>query len=216
MEEELLVVERLDQGVVRLWLNRPDQRNALSSELRRMISQNMDELSVDDSVKAILLMAKGPVFCAGFDLKELAGGHSDTIFAEARAYHNSVYTCSKPLLVAIDGPAYAGGMDLTAMCDIRLGTETAVFAQPQVKLGVPAAFDLVKTVLPETLARDLCLSGRKMGAKEALECGYLSELVPSASLESRAIEKATELALAGAAITVKLTIVNSQPSLFRD
>lgn len=214
-DEEVLLIEKLDGGIVRLTLNRPDQRNALSSDLRKALADTMEDISADDTLKAVMLMARGPVFCAGFDLKELAEGHTETVFAEARIYHHRIYHCSKPLLAVIDGPAYAGGMDLAALCDIRIGSDQAVFAQPQVKMGVPAAFDLMKTVLPEGLARDICLSGRKMDAREALQAGFLTErLADTSQLESRAMEKVLELAGAGAGLAMKKTILKAQPALF--
>jgi enoyl-CoA hydratase/carnithine racemase len=66
-------------------------------------------------------------------------------FAQAVGYHRKVYTFPKPLLAAVNGPALAGGMDLAVMGDVRIAAETATFGQPQVRLGIPAAYDLLRT-----------------------------------------------------------------------
>lgn len=217
MSNEVLLVERLegtDEGIVKLTLNRPDQRNALSSALRSELGNRMDELSADDSVKAIVLTGAGVAFCGGFDLKELSEGHTEEIFAEARIYHHKIYNCSKPLIAAVNGAAYAGGMDLAAMCDLRLVAKEAAFAQPQVKMGVPAAFDLMKTLLPESLAREICLTGRKLEPEEALRSGFVNKVVPLAKLMEEAMSMAREIAGATASKAMKASFVTAQPDLF--
>ncbi|MDH5737710.1 MAG: enoyl-CoA hydratase/isomerase family protein [Gammaproteobacteria bacterium] len=214
MSTPVLLIDNPEENIVRLILNRPDQKNALSASLRGAISQAMRTASEDDSVKAVLLQSTGDVFCAGFDLKELSEGHTEQIFAEARVYHHSVYTCSKPVVAVIQGPAYAGGMDLAAMCDIRVGSSGAVFAQPQVKMGVPASFELMKTLLPEALARELCLTGRKLNAEEALEKGFLNRIVADSELHEVALQTVRELATVPAGINMKAVIVRNQPLLF--
>lgn len=214
MGYDFLLEEKPAEGVVRITLNRPDQRNALSSALRSEIADCMDRLSEDQSVKAVIITGAGSAFCGGFDLKELAGGHTEEIFTQARIYHRKVYTCTKPLIAAVNGPAFAGGMDLAAMCDVRVAAEEAVFAQPQVQMGVPAAFDLIKTLLPESLAREICLTGRKLGVEDALKFGFVSKVVPLAGLPDEALVLAQQMAGAPASGAMKAAFVSLQPDLF--
>lgn len=196
-----------------LRLNRPAQRNALSRALRHALMANLDDLAANAEIKAVVITGAGESFCAGFDLKELAAGDAAEIFGEAQGYHRRVHTFPKPLLAAVNGAALAGGMDLATMCDLRIAVSGARFGQPQVKLGVPAAFDLTRSQLPEPVARRLCLTGDQITAEEALACGYVAAIYADAkALEAGAMDWAGRLAEAGSA--AKAQILASQPKLF--
>jgi enoyl-CoA hydratase/carnithine racemase len=196
-----------------LRLDRPDQRNALSKALRDGLVASLDRLATDEAIRAVVITGNGETFCAGFDLKELAAGDAGKIFADAQGYHRVVHTFPKPLLAAVNGPALAGGMDLATMCDLRLAVSSARFGQPQVRLGVPAAFELTRSQMPETMARRLCLTGDVIDAEDAFACGYVSALYADAkALEAGAMEWAGRLAEAGGAM--KAQILASQPRLF--
>jgi len=195
-------------------LNRPEKRNALSTALRREIVECLTELASHEKVKVVLLTGAGPSFCAGFDMSEFAGGDTERIFAQARGYHRAVYTFPKPLIAAVNGPALAGGMDLAAMCDLRLAAEAATFGQPQVRMGLPAAYDLIRTVLPEPVARDLCLTGRRMAAEEALRVGFVSAVVSQDRLMEEALSMAMLIAENRASIPSKGQFLKGQPPLF--
>lgn len=208
--EYLLVKEQ--EGVAVITLNRPDKRNALSTALRREIVASLEEMDKKDGIVSVVLTGAGPVFCAGFDLSEFQTGNMDEIFAQANVYHHSVYNFKKPIIAAVNGPALAGGMDLAIMCDFRIAVASAQFGQPQVKMGVPAAFDLIKTVLPEGVAREICLTGRRMPADEALRLGLINRIVPDDRLIEDAVEMARETANSGALI--KDVIIKLQPELF--
>jgi len=201
-------------GVVVLTLNRPQQRNALSSALRDDIVQALAEAAADAAVGAVVLTGAGDAFCAGFDLRELAQGDARKLFAQARAYHQAVYTFPKPLLAAVNGPALAGGMDLALMCDMRVGTPTATLGQPQVKAGVPAAHALVRAVLGESAARWLCLTGERLDAPRALALGAFAEVVDAHALLTIAVTRATAMAASPAARAMKAAMVGQQAPLF--
>lgn len=211
---QVLNVESLDEGVRLVTLNRPDQRNALSRQLREDIANCLTEMAGDESVRAVVLTGAGKVFCAGFDLKELAEGDASHTFAEAQAYHHKVFTFAKPLIAAVNGKAFAGGMDLATMCDVRIASTETEFAQPQVRFGVPAAYDLIRTVLPEAIARDLCLSGRPLTASDAVRCGYVSQVVENDEVVPTAVAFAQEIAKSAAAQAMKASFVSEQPKLF--
>ncbi len=213
MGYELLLCER-KEAVAIITLNRPEKRNALSSALREEIVRCLDELGADDAVKAVVLTGAGPSFCAGFDLGELASGDMDRIFTEARGYHRAVYTFPKPLIAAVNGPALAGGMDLAIMCDMRIASEGASFGQPQVRMGVAAAYDLIRTVLPEAVARELCLTGRRMDAQEALRLGFVNAVVSPDRLMEEAVGMAKSIAENRASPSTKLQFLKEQPPLF--
>ena len=195
MTSDLLTVHRRDEGVVLLTLNRPDQRNALNSALRQALIDTLSELAADDGVKAVVLTGAGTTFCAGFDLKELFGAEDQAaVFANADAYHAAVHTFAKPLVAAVEGNAVAGGMDLALMCDLRVGSETVRFGQPQVKMGVPASYDLMVSVMGAPAARDLCLTGRIVEAEEAASMGLLQRRCAGGTAVAMALELASEIA----------------------
>jgi enoyl-CoA hydratase len=105
-------------------------------------------------------------------------------------------------------------MDLALMCDLRVAASDAKFGQPQVKMGIPAASDLVATVVSGPAARDLCLTGRIVGAAEAVDLGLVDRLVePGASLAA-AVELAREIAASAGAAAMKRAFVEAQPDLF--
>jgi enoyl-CoA hydratase len=210
-----LVCDKDANGVALLTLNRPGSRNALSGQLRADIVDCLAGLEADDGVSAVVVIGSGEVFCAGFDLKELGEGDAHAIFAEAQIYHRKVHTFRKPLIAAVNGPAFAGGMDLALMCDIRLGCDATQFGQPQVRMGIPAAFDLVRSVVDEGTARYLCLTGSRMSAGDALTRGLLSRLFTDrAELQTEALACAATIAQSNAGAAMKSRFIEAQPGLF--
>lgn len=202
------------EAVAILTLNRPEKRNALSNALREEIVHCMEELEKKDEVKVAVLTGAGSSFCAGFDLKEFETGDIKTILTNAVAYHRKVYTFSKPLVAAINGPALAGGMDLAVMCDIRIASKRATFGQPQVSMGISALYSLIRTVIPETVTRELCLTGRQMNTKEALNLGLVNKVVSGEKLMDEAIMIAQLVAGNKASLTTKEQFLKEQPKLF--
>ena len=215
MTEGPLRTEVKGDGVVLLTLDRPDRRNALNAELRGLLADTLARLATDESCRAVVLAGNGPTFCAGFDLDEIRAAVSlETLFAEADAYHHAVHSFPKPIIAAIHGPAVAGGMDLALMCDLRIAGVEATFGQPQVKAGIPAAFDLVASVVAEPVARDICLTGRLFGATEALSMGMVNHLAEGDDLIEAALALATEIASSPASAAAKAQFLASQPQLF--
>ncbi|MBT3425612.1 MAG: enoyl-CoA hydratase/isomerase family protein [Gammaproteobacteria bacterium] len=215
MNESLLMIERPLEGVAQLILNRPESKNALSKALRTALVTQLTALAADDSVEAVILAGVGEVFCAGFDLKELSEGDTKAIFAEAANYHRVVHRFSKPLIAAIDGPAIAGGMDLALMCDIRFGTEQASFGQPQVRFGIPAAYDLIVSVCDEATARYLCLTGNLIDSNTAMARSILSECFSDRTrMQKEALDCAAMISKSKSGRASKAAFLARQPRLF--
>ena len=213
MDYQFMKCEEED-AVAIITLNRPEKRNALSIALREELVRCLEELEKKEEVKVVVLTGAGPSFCAGFDLKEFAEGNMEKILTDAVTYHRKVYTFSKPLIAAVNGPALAGGMDLAVMCDIRIASKEAFFGQPQVRMGISAAYDLIRTVIPETVARELCLTGRQMDAQEALSLGLISSTVPGEKLMEEALGAAKVVAGNKASLATKKQFLKEQPKLF--
>jgi enoyl-CoA hydratase len=215
MTDSLLNLDEAN-GIAVLTINRPDKRNALSRALRDEIVHRLDELEKSDTVRVAILTGAGKAFCAGFDRTELAGGKMGEVFADAIAYHRCVYTFTKPLIAAVNGPALGGGCDLAAMCDFRLAATTATFGQPQVRFGAPAIYDLMRAVVGTGTAREMCLTGRSYDAREALAIGLVNRVLEPPELLDAARAAAREIASLpeGMAETAKQSFLAQQSRLF--
>jgi enoyl-CoA hydratase/carnithine racemase len=180
-----------DDGIATLTLARAERRNALSIKLRDEISDQLDGWATDPAVRAVVLTGQGSTFCAGFDLDEFAQADLATRIKESsHRYHLAVWQFPKPLLAAINGPAVAGGMDLCVLCDFRIASADAVFGHPEIKFGAPPLFTPLQWIVGVGLARDLCLTGRRIDAHEALRIGLVNRLSES----GRALDDALAMA----------------------
>lgn len=195
MKNDLLEVER-DGNIAVLRINRADKRNALNTPLREAIDAGLEGLEADDNVSAAVLLSKGPVFCAGFDTSEFAGGPDAMrkVFQSANTYHRRVADFSKPFVVGVQGPAMGGGFDLAVLCDIRIATPAATFAHPEVKFGAPVLFGPLREIIGGGLARDLALTGRTIDAQEAHRIGLVSQVVEPEALEETCVKTARTIA----------------------
>ena len=186
-----IVVERSDEGVVRVTLNRPDARNALSRAVNLELRRIASELSADRSVRAIVLTGSGDAaFCAGADLKERRGvpaaeagpfidAISGAIDAWARIPHVTIG--------ALNGSAYGGGLELALACDLRVIVEGAELGLTEVRLGImPGAGGTQR--LPRQVgvaaAKELILLGRRISAARAKELGLVLDVVPADRLRA--------------------------------
>ena len=180
-----------DDGVATLTLARPERRNALSIKLRNEISDQLDSWASDPAIRAVVLTGTGSTFCAGFDLDEFAQADlASSIRDSSRNYHLAVWHFPKPLVAAINGPAVAGGLDLCVLCDFRIASSEAIFGHPEIKFGAPPLFTPLQWIVGMGIARDLCLTGRRIDAYEAMRIG----LVNNISEPDRVLDEALAMA----------------------
>jgi enoyl-CoA hydratase/carnithine racemase len=180
-----------DDGIATLTLTRPQRRNALSIKLRNEITEQLGTWATDAAVRAVVLTGTGSTFCAGFDLDEFAQADlAPSIKDSSHRYHLAVWQFPKPLLAAVNGPAVAGGMDLCVLCDFRIASANATFGHPEIKFGAPPLFTPLQWIVGMGLARDLCLTGRRIDANEAMRIG----LVNSISEPTRLLDDALAMA----------------------
>jgi enoyl-CoA hydratase len=182
-------------GVALLTLNRPDKRNALSIELRELLISVLAALEADDDVRCAVLTGAGTVFCSGMDRDEFGGdrAHRERLVDASIGAFTAVGTFAKPLIAALNGPAVAGGFALALLCDLRLAAPEAQVGFPEAaRLGIPPAYAAARAALPAPLARELCLTGAVLNAKQALKRGVVSEVVYP--VRKRALKLAGEMA----------------------
>lgn len=200
-----LVVEREDDGVVVATLNRPDERNAISSrDDIAEIEQLCADVARDPAIKVVILTGAGRAFCAGGNVKDMAarkGMFGGNPFQIRNNYREGIqripvalYELEVPVIAAVNGPAVGAGLDLACMCDIRICAPTALFAESFVKLGlVPGDGGawLLPRIIGMARASVMTLTGDAIDADTALEYGLASEVVPHDQLlaEARALAR---------------------------
>jgi methylglutaconyl-CoA hydratase len=186
----ILEVKR-QQAVAYVILNRPEVRNAFNAALIGDITEAFSMLGVDDSVRVIVLAARGIAFCAGADLAwmqqmstyTLAENRADAARLARMLY--TIYQCPKPVVAKVQGDCYAGGMGLIAACDIAVAVDTAHFCLSEVKLGlIPATIaPYVIDAMGTRAARRYFLTGERFSAPEAYRLGVVHALASAATLD---------------------------------
>jgi methylglutaconyl-CoA hydratase len=182
----------VDGHVARVTLDRPDVRNAFDDATIVELTAAFRALDDDATVRAIVLAASGPAFCAGADLnwmKRMAG-YSDT---ENRAdalglatMLNTIYACKKPVIARVQGDAYAGGMGLVAACDIAVSADTANYCLSEARLGLmPATIaPYVIRAMGARAAHRYFVSAERFDAAEALRIGFVHQVVKADQLDA--------------------------------
>ena len=183
---EFLRLSAAEDGVAHLTLDRPERKNALSIALRDEISDALSAFAANPEVKVVVLTGSGDTFCAGFDLKEFEKA-SDPEFARrlwtsSDRYHRACLEFPLPLVAAVNGPAIAGGFDLAVMCDLRIAVPEAYFSHPEIAFG-DVVYSPLHDLVGAAVARDLCLTGRRVDAQEAQELRLVSRVVPRSELD---------------------------------
>lgn len=189
-----LLVSR-EGRLLRLTLAREEKRNALNSDLCQAIVEACE--APDPSVGAILLDAQGKVFCAGMDLAEI---RTVAPPVDSTVWHERLFTLgarlTKPLIVAVSGPALAGGLGLVANAHVAIAAQGSSFGLTEVRIGL-WPFVVYRSIVDAVGSRrtlELSLTGRIFGPNEALQYGLIQEVVPAIELDDRATAIAQMLA----------------------
>ncbi|HVW41080.1 MAG TPA: enoyl-CoA hydratase [Amycolatopsis sp.] len=187
-------VER-DGGVVRLTLDRPAARNALSEPMRRGLRRALRAADRDPDVAVVVLTGTDPAFSAGVDLKEgLRGKPSSREFPDPAQVLRALRV---PVIAAVNGPCYTGALEMALSCSFLLASERATFADTHAQVGLMAGWGM-SALLPRAVgvrrARQMMLTGEPITAGQALEAGLVNEVLPHADLLPRADEVARLIA----------------------
>jgi enoyl-CoA hydratase len=202
MKPEILV-ER-DGVVATVALSHPGKLNALTVSMWQELARAMDTLSADDALRCVVLRGAGnEAFAAGADIAEFASARDDA--EQGRRYHReyvhaalkAVGECRHPTVAMIHGPCVGGGLEIACMCDLRISGESGRFGVPISRLGFAIAYDELAAVLPLTgraVALEILVEGRVWDAREALDKGLLTRVVPDATLEEEVFTSARRIA----------------------
>lgn len=171
-------------------LDDPDRRNALSARLRSELTERFEQFESREDLRVLILTANGSAFCAGGDLAEMP-----TEPRGARAFLTDILwwlatpeRLSKPVIAAVNGRAFGGGLELAIACDVIIAATTATFATPEALVGLAPAFAMVRLprMVGPSLAKRMAFTGHPLSADQALEAGLVSELAEPDELMERA------------------------------
>jgi enoyl-CoA hydratase/carnithine racemase len=205
--DPFLLIDR-DGPVVTATMNRPEQRNALSTkEDMAALTDFCAEVSADTTIRAVVLTGAGPAFCAGGNVKDMSakrGMFGGSPMVIRNGYKTGIqtipmafYELEVPVIAAVNGPAIGAGLDLTCMCDVRIASENAKFAESFVKLGIIPG-DGGAWLLPRTIglpnATLMTLTGDTIDAATALSYGLVQQVVPADQLLDVAKDIAVRIA----------------------
>lgn len=205
---ETIVVQRNPAGFATLTLNRPDKLNTLSMRMRQEIDAAIDALEADPQVRVLILTGTGRAFTAGLDLDEWMAAEQAT--AAAGAYEldpvAALQRFTGPVIGAINGLAITGGLEISLACDILIASSDARFADTHAKVGLLPGWGgsvRLARLVGLNRAKELALTGRFLGADEALAWGLVNQVVPADQLLAKAEALAHQM-LANVADTVRL------------
>ena len=181
--------------ITTITISRPEKRNALNRDMRAFIKKEIDRLNQSDQTKVIILTGTDPAFSAGVDFAELSNPETD--FSEIGPLPGPFFSSDVPVIGAINGAAYTGGLELALTCNLLIASEKAVFADTHAKMGMMPGWGLsvhLPIAVGQAHATQMMTSCQPVAAKEALEWGLINELVPHDLLLERANEIAADIA----------------------
>ncbi|MBL0421748.1 enoyl-CoA hydratase/isomerase family protein [Ramlibacter sp. AW1] len=192
-------------GLATVTLNRPQVRNAFDEDVIAELGAVFHELGQRTEVRAVVLAANGPAFCAGADLqwmRRMAAFNRDQNIDDASALARMlelIWRCPRPTIARVHGDVYAGGMGLVAACDIAVAADAACFCLSEVRIGlIPATISpYVVRAMGIRAAHRYFLTGERFDAAEALRIGFVHEVVPAAGLDAAVARVAGSLLQAG-------------------
>ena len=181
-----IVLTELHGGIATITLNRPEARNALSSELIRALRGAVRDADANDDVSVLVLTGADPAFCAGLDLRELGAGGSSLADSGAtgdapRAERGPLPPTAKPIIGAVNGAAITGGFEIALNCDFLVASDRARFADTHARVGIQPGWGLT-VLLPQAIgvrrAREMSATGNFIDAQTALDWGLVNHVVP--------------------------------------
>ncbi|MFC6620138.1 enoyl-CoA hydratase/isomerase family protein [Novosphingobium panipatense] len=202
--QDAVLFDAREDGIAVITINRPDQRNALTREVREGLREAWARFEGDDSLRIAILTGSGErAFCAGGDLKEMVETGMAVPPRDMYALPYDTMELSKPTIAAVNGVAFAGGWMIAQACDLCVASTTAKFAITEVKVGrgSPWAAPLIH-MIPQRIFMEIVLTGKPISAERAYEIGLVNRLAEPGAVLEEAIALAQDV-LEGAPLSVK-------------
>lgn len=185
--------ERMKQGIMMIYLNNPEQLNAMNRLMMKELNQALDDMADSESIKAVILTSSSKkAFCTGIDVKEVKGLSNDeaaSFFEDLASLLDKIINFPVPVLAAVSGYAYGAGADLALACDIRIGEPSSSYRFPGPQFGVVLGTRRLITELGASRARFLALTNEQIDAQQALEYGLIHDIAEKGSLVECALER---------------------------
>ncbi len=192
-------------AVLRLSLNRPSARNALSSALMGALANALEAAAADTGVRVVIIAAEGSVFSAGHDLKEMNERRAEdddgasaftALFTQCSALMQQIVACPKPVIAEVQGTATAAGCQLVASCDLAVASSAARFATPGVDIGLFCSTPMValSRSVHRKAAMEMLLTGEMVPAQEARQMGLINRVVAPDKLQAETMALAQTIA----------------------
>jgi enoyl-CoA hydratase/carnithine racemase len=205
VQENILLRDLEDDGILRLTLNDARRRNALSEAILTELGTAFAEAGSNPAVRVVILAANGPAFCAGHDLKEMTAGRADPdggrayftkVMAMCSGVMQAIVNCPKPVIAEVTGIATAAGCQLVASCDLAVAADTAQFSTPGVHIGLFCSTPMVALSrnVANKHAMEMLLTGDMTPASRAAEIGLVNRVVAAESLRETTLEIARKIA----------------------
>ena len=176
-------------GVATLTLNRPEARNALSTNLMATLQAELDAIAADEAIRVVVIAANGPAFCAGHDLREIRGlsgrRSHEKLFAQCSKLMLSIMNLPQPVIARVHATATAAGCQLVATCDLAIAGRSARFATPGVNIGLFCSTPMVAASrnLPRKKMMEMLLLGEMIDAEDAAAAGLVNRAVADENLD---------------------------------
>ena len=200
MENTPVLLEARQHGVLRLTMNRPQARNALSTALMDALIDALGRAEKDAEARVVVIAGAGPAFCAGHDLREIREDRRreayERLFAQCSELMLAIVRLPKPVIAEVHGVATAAGCQLVASCDLAVAAEEARFATPGVNIGLFCSTPMValSRAVGRKAAMEMLLTGELVSATRAREIGLVNRVVPSDELRAAVDTLANEIA----------------------
>ena len=202
--ENILLKSSNDHGILRLTLNDPDNKNALSELMMQELLKAISDASKDNSVKVIVIASTGDVFCSGHNLKEINeakklddNGESYylRLFKICSSLMQLIINCSKPVIAEVNGIATAAGCQLVASCDLAVSSDSSKFATPGVNIGLFCSTPMVALSrnVSQKNSMKMLLTGDMISADEAKEISLINDCVPEEQLTKLVMDLAEKI-----------------------
>jgi len=204
-----VLLEEHDRGVLRLTLNRPDARNALSNALMSALLEALGRAATEPQARVVVIAGAGPAFCAGHDLREMRTDQRretyERVFAQCSELMLAIVRLPKPVIAEVHGVATAAGCQLVATCDLAVAAEDARFATPGVNIGLFCSTPMVALTraVGRKAAMEMLLTGKLIDAETARAIGLVNRVVPREGLRDAVDDLAREIA-GKSALVVKI------------
>lgn len=196
-----------DGPILTITMSQPETRNALTGNTAvEEFVQICDDIRKDPSVRVVILTAEGPIFSSGGNVKDMKRFFDEALTPDLireeyrqgiQRIPKALYNLDVPIICAVNGPAIGAGLDLTCMCDIRIASEKATFAESFIRVGIVPG-DGGAWLLPRAVgmskASEMAFTGETLTAEQALGCGLVSRVVPHESLQDEARTLASKIA----------------------